>query len=57
MRVWDVIKKKGSFTELAGISKPFVYIMAIINYGTNSLYPIVIAFLFHVASLLTSVKS
>ena len=54
--IWETIRMKGSWTELAGISKPFIYILTIIMYGGRSMFPIVIAFLLQIASLMTSIK-
>ena len=54
--IWETIRMKGSWTELAGILKPFIYILSIVKYGSNSMYPIGIAFLFHIVSLMTSIR-
>ena len=56
-KIWDILKAKGSWTELAGISKPFIYILSIVKYGNKSIFPLLIAFLFHIASLMTSMHS
>lgn len=46
-----IIRKKGSLPEVIGIAKPLVYLLAMMRYKHNSLYPVIIAGLFRLVSL------
>ena len=47
-----VLRSKGSLTEIMGIAKPLLYLLAMIRYKSSSYGPVVIGIILHLISLI-----